>query len=223
MNVIVTAGPTYEPLDQVRRLTNFSTGRLGTELANYLGRLGSKVTLLRGEQSSYSRKPAGVAVEVFTTTQDLESKLKALAADNVTALLHAAAVSDFRFGKIWQRSADGELTELHGAKIPTRDGTVLAELLPTRKVLGRLRDWFPRARIIGWKYEMEGDRARVLQLAEKQIQDARSDGCVANGKGYGAGFGLVTGPGQCKHFADMHDLFEALHKLIKSSLADEKS
>jgi phosphopantothenoylcysteine decarboxylase/phosphopantothenate--cysteine ligase len=36
MNCIVTAGPTYEPLDDVRRLTNFSTGRLGTELANFL-------------------------------------------------------------------------------------------------------------------------------------------------------------------------------------------
>ena len=36
MNCIVTAGPTFEPLDDVRRLTNFSTGRLGTELANFL-------------------------------------------------------------------------------------------------------------------------------------------------------------------------------------------
>ena len=36
MNCLVTAGPTFEPLDDVRRLTNFSTGRLGTELANFL-------------------------------------------------------------------------------------------------------------------------------------------------------------------------------------------
>ena len=36
MRCIVTAGPTYEPLDEVRRLTNFSTGRLGIELANFL-------------------------------------------------------------------------------------------------------------------------------------------------------------------------------------------
>ena len=40
MNCVVTAGPTYEPLDEVRRLTNFSTGRLGTELANTLTRHG---------------------------------------------------------------------------------------------------------------------------------------------------------------------------------------
>ena len=51
MNCIVTAGPAYEPLDDVRRLTNFSTGRLGTELANYLAARGHNVHLLLGEQA----------------------------------------------------------------------------------------------------------------------------------------------------------------------------
>ena len=45
MNCIVTAGPTFEPLDQVRRLTNMSTGRLGTELANFLTAQGHTVGL----------------------------------------------------------------------------------------------------------------------------------------------------------------------------------
>jgi len=36
MRCIVTAGPTYEPLDKVRRLTNFSSGRLGSELGDFL-------------------------------------------------------------------------------------------------------------------------------------------------------------------------------------------
>ena len=50
MRCIVTAGPTFEPLDEVRRLTNFSTGRLGTELANFLQAAGGDVSLLLGEQ-----------------------------------------------------------------------------------------------------------------------------------------------------------------------------
>ena len=54
MNCIVTAGPTFEPLDEVRRLTNFSTGRLGTELANFLAARGHKVVLLAGETATYS-------------------------------------------------------------------------------------------------------------------------------------------------------------------------
>ena len=67
MNCIVTAGPTCEPLDEVRRLTNFSTGRLGTELANFLAARGHKVTLLVGEQATYSLKPGRYAwVQVAT-------------------------------------------------------------------------------------------------------------------------------------------------------------
>ncbi|HYG35630.1 MAG TPA: phosphopantothenoylcysteine decarboxylase, partial [Clostridia bacterium] len=46
MRCIVTAGPTYESLDNVRRLTNFSTGRLGSELVNFLTERGHEVILL---------------------------------------------------------------------------------------------------------------------------------------------------------------------------------
>ena len=53
MNCIVTAGPTCEPLDDARRLTNFSTGRLGTELANFLVSRGHYVTQFMGQQATY--------------------------------------------------------------------------------------------------------------------------------------------------------------------------
>ena len=83
MNCIVTAGPTYEPLDDVRRLTNFSTGRLGTELANFLAARGHKVTLLVGEQATYSGERRAHRVEIFTTTADLRARLKTLASRRV--------------------------------------------------------------------------------------------------------------------------------------------
>ena len=65
MNCIVTAGPTYEPLDDVRRLTNFSTGRLGTELANYLAARGHNVILLLGEPATYAGERRAQRVEIF--------------------------------------------------------------------------------------------------------------------------------------------------------------
>ncbi len=71
MNCIVTAGPTYEPLDDVRRLTNFSTGRLGTELANFLAARGHKVALLIGETATYAGQRRAQHVAVFSTTADL--------------------------------------------------------------------------------------------------------------------------------------------------------
>ena len=67
MNCIVTAGPTLEPLDDVRRLTNFSTGRLGTTLANYLAARGHNVILLLGEQATYAGERHARRVEPFST------------------------------------------------------------------------------------------------------------------------------------------------------------
>src|SRR6266516_2399925 len=102
MNCIVTAGPTYEPLDDVRRLTNFSTSRLGTELANFLAARGHSVTLLLGEMATYAGQHEVKRVETFSTTSDLRKKLKVQ--KKVGAIFHAAAVSDFSFGNIFAAS-----------------------------------------------------------------------------------------------------------------------
>jgi phosphopantothenoylcysteine decarboxylase/phosphopantothenate--cysteine ligase len=212
---LVTAGPTYEPLDNVRRLTNFSTGRLGSELANFLAGRGHEVTLFLGRQAACRGEPRARSVEPFTTTTDLRDRLRALAGQPVDAVFHAAAVSDFAFGKILLRSPQGGLTEIHAGKISTRQGTLLAELVPTPKIIAELRDWFPRARLVGWKYEVDGDRPGVIRLAERQINECRTNACVANGPAYGTGFGLVTGPGQCAHLAGLPALFEALEGLVR--------
>jgi phosphopantothenate---cysteine ligase (CTP) len=217
MNCVVTAGPTFETLDNVRRLTNFSTGRLGTELATFLTARGHAVTLLLGEQATYAGARDAPPVERFTTTADLMEKLEAHARQNIGAVFHAAAVSDFRFGKIWLRSPTGELSEIKSGKISTRAGPLLAELEPTPKVIAALRTWYPQARLVGWKFEVDGDRASVLQAAEQQLCDCRTDACVANGPAYGAGFGLVTGAGRCAALAGRAELFAALAGLLQAA------
>ena len=216
MNCIVTAGPTYEGMDHVRRLTNFSTGRLGTELANFLTARGHEVTLLIGEQATHGGERKAQHVEPFSTTADLLEKLQALSQQSMGAVFHAAAVSDFKFGKIWQRSPAGELSEIKAGKVSTRQGTLLAELVPTPKIIAVLRSLFPRAKLVGWKYEVDGDQASVLCAAENQIQECQTNGCVANGPAYGPGFGLVTGPGHCDHQRDTAALFEALARLLQA-------
>ena len=54
----------------------------------------------------------------------------------------------------------------------------------------------------------------VVRLAESQITSCLTNGCVANGPAYGAGFGLVRGHGEAAHLADRPALFEALEKFI---------
>lgn len=213
MNCIVTAGPTYEPLDDVRRLTNFSTGRLGTTLANFLVARGHHVTLLIGMQATWGGARAAQRVETFTTTADLRARLQAHAAPTMHGVFHAAAVSDFAFGKIQLRLPQGELAEVKAKKISTRDGTLLAELVPTPKIIRHLRGWFPQAKLVGWKFEADGQRTEAVAAALKQIEDCDTDACVANGPAYGAGFGIVTRASQT-HLADDAVLFAALEKML---------
>ena len=217
MHCIVTAGPTYETVDNVRRLTNFSTGKLGTELANFLTAHGHQVTLLLGEQATHSGERRAQRVETFTTTESLREKLQALSEQEVGAVFHASAVSDFKFGKVWLRSPAGELGEIKAGKISTRQGTLLAELVPTPKIIAELRAWYPRARLVGWKFEVDGDRAGVLRAAEEQLARCCTDACVANGPAYGNGFGLVTGGAdRFIHAPDEAALFDALETLLRS-------
>src|ERR1700748_1686719 len=90
MNCIVTAGPTYEPLDDVRRLTNFSTGRLGSDLASHLTAQSHEVTLLIGQQAPFRGERHAQHVQTFTTTEDLRDRLRALDEGCVDAVFHAA-------------------------------------------------------------------------------------------------------------------------------------
>ena len=210
MNCIVTAGPTFEPLDDVRRLTNFSTGRLGTELANFLTARGHKVTLLIGESATWPGARKAKSVIVFSTTADLRAKLKSFRGKKVHAIFHAAAVSDFTFGKMFTRDAAGKLKPFQPSKkISTRGGNLFVELAPTPKIIAELRGWFPKTKIIGWKFEAHGKRTNAIGAAQRQIVDCDTDACVANGPAYGQGFNLVSAGGQ-KHFADAKKLFSAL-------------
>ncbi len=213
MNCIVTAGPTFEPLDDVRRLTNFSTGRLGTELANFLAARGHRVTLLLGTMATHAGERQVQQVKFFTTTADLRAKLKSFSGKNVDAIFHAAAVSDFAFGKMFTRDPAGKLKPFKPSKkISTRGGNLFVELVPTPKIIAELRGWFPQAKIIGWKFEAVGKRDDALRAAQNQIADCATDFCVANGPAYGRGFNLVSADGQI-HFARMEKLFAALERL----------
>ena len=213
MRCIVTAGPTFEPLDQVRRLTNHSTGRLGSELTNYLAEQEHEVTLLIGQQATWRGERDPARVETFTTTDNLRLRLRALADEGWDAVFHAAAVSDFTFGKAFMRGTNGELHEVQSGKLSTRGEPLLVELVPTAKIISELRGWFPRATIIGWKYEVDGAREEVIEKASRQIFENQTDACVANGPAYGDGFGLVT-PDGCQPMENGAALYRALEEFI---------
>ncbi len=209
MKIIVTAGPSYEPVDTVRRLTNFSTGRLGTELAAFLADKGHEVILLRGELATFAPEFENIEVVPFHTAEDLLAQF-ARRAGGAEVIFHAAAVGDWRVEVI----RDGAGQMLTAGKIPTSHDKLFLELIPTVKVLGKLRGLYPAARIVGWKYETDGGRAELLQKGVEQMAHAGTDGCVLNGPAWGEGFGFVNPAGVLTSANDSKGLFQLLDGLV---------
>lgn len=210
MRCIVTCGPSWEPIDRVRRLTNFSTGGLGLYLSEALARSGSRVLCLKGEAATAHGAPHGVDFLEFSTNEDLFQKLQA-EAGRADAIFHAAALCDYRVKSA--HGADG--VAIAAAKIPTRSGGLTLELEPARKVLPLLRPLFPHARIVGWKYELDGTCDDALERATRQIADCNTDACVVNGAAWGAGFGFLTPGHAAIPLADKTKLAEFLVKWVR--------
>jgi phosphopantothenoylcysteine synthetase/decarboxylase len=213
MKIVVTCGPSYEPIDQARRITNFSTGRLGIALANALAAEGWEVICFKGEQATCA-DPLHVRTMIgFSTNEDLARRLQKLGSnEEINAVFHAAALCDFRVESVCNEQG----AEIASPKFSTREGRLKLILAPTIKVLPHLRTWFPNARVVGWKYELAGSRADALQKAWQQIRDNQSDACVVNGAAYGEGFGLCTPGERIEPFVDQAALIQGLIRWIKA-------
>lgn len=207
MNIVVTCGPSHEPIDQARRLTNFSTGRLGVTLAEELSRRGARVFCYKGEMASFPGPREVHRVASFSTNEVLRRQLETLAREeDIGIVFHVAALCDFKVGHV--ETPEG--VTLADNKISTRDGALHLVLVPTLKVLPELRALFARARVVGWKYELDGSREDALVRARRQLTTNGTAACVLNGAAYGAGFAFCTPDGQYLHLPDRPALIRHL-------------
>jgi phosphopantothenate---cysteine ligase (CTP) len=196
MRIVITSGPSYEPLDKVRRLSNFSTGELGTLLAEGFAEAGHTVVCFRGVASTFPAPLWPVEVIPFTTNDDLAQGLKKLPVrEGATIIFHAAALCDFRVK---------EITDEHGEpvqadKVSSRVGELKLTLEPAPKLIASLRRMFPASILVGWKYELDGTIKDVLAKGRKQIDDCLTDACVLNGDAYGSGYGVISRAGEQVH------------------------
>jgi phosphopantothenate---cysteine ligase (CTP) len=220
MRAIVTCGPSYEPIDHVRRLTNASTGELGIVLCGALSAAGWEVICLKGAGANSPLPVSATTVSTFTTNEHLLGKLRRLARQQkIDALFHAAALTDFRVTKV--RGAGGDWT--NAAKISSAERKLTIVLEPAAKIIEVLRDLFPHAYIVGWKYELEGRRAGAVANGRRQIFRARTDLCVVNGRAYGPGFGIVSSGPRVNHYRNKRELCARLAKLATVQAAAHPS
>ncbi|MBI1387301.1 MAG: hypothetical protein GC154_02495 [bacterium] len=144
--VLIASGPTSAPLDDVRRITNRSSGRLGATLALNFFDLGALVVHLQGEQSltahdlRSSLDESRYRVNSFETVDELKALLMR-EAPQVDIILMAAAVLDYVPAEIVEgkrRSSDEQWT------VVFRRG---------EKLIERIHEWAPDAMLVGFKLE----------------------------------------------------------------------
>lgn len=200
-SVLITAGPTFEPIDPVRFIGNRSSGKMGTALAEAALKLGARsVTLVLGPSSV--EVPAGVQVRRVETAAEM---LEATEREGETAdiIVCAAAVADYRPRSVASR------------KIKKADGGLdVIELVETTDILGTISHKKGERTVIGFAAETND----LLDHAQAKLSSKGCDAIVANDVTRDdSGFGTDTN----KAWWVTSDGAEELPTLSKADLACE--
>jgi phosphopantothenoylcysteine decarboxylase/phosphopantothenate--cysteine ligase len=179
--VLVTSGPTEEPLDPVRVVTNRSSGRMGHAIAAEAAAEGASVTLVRGPV--YVDDPPGVKVIPVRTTDQMHAAVSERL-DDMDVVFMAAAVADYRprdvsRGKLRKEEA-GDTLKMHFVR--TRD--ILADCASRRTG--------DRPLLVG--FSLETDASLAVDAARHKIKTKGCDLVVSNvaSENLGTGEGKVT-------------------------------
>lgn len=162
-NVLVTAGPTREPLDPVRYLSNRSSGKMGYAIADAARRRGANVTLVSGPTSLIA--PAGVAVTRVTTAQEMHDAVMRAATQH-QIVIKAAAVADFAPVEV----ADKKIKKREDAD------TLTITLRKNPDILADVAKLSPRPFIVAFAAETD----MVEENARAKLQRKGADLIVAN-------------------------------------------
>lgn len=214
LHVVVTAGPTVEPVDPVRVLTNRSSGKMGYAIAEAARAAGAHVTLVSGPVAL--PPPAGVTLVRVETASEMRDAVLAVLA-NADAVVMAAAVADYRPSqpaatKLKKDASGGELV-LRLVENPD----VLAAIVAAKG---------PRTLVVGFKAET-GDPvdAAARMLAAKGLALVVANDVSAPGSRFGGDTNEVTfvGPGGAERLPLLtkKEVARALVERIAAALAGE--
>jgi phosphopantothenoylcysteine synthetase/decarboxylase len=201
MNLLVTAGNTLVPIDRVRGITNVFTGRTGAALALEAHRRGHRVTLLTSHPEAGGPQPGGERwlLHSFRTFDDLRERMQALLqGGGFDALIHCAAVSDYRSAGIYAPAPDTHFVEedasWHAAggvpalidrtagKVKSNEPELWLRLVRTPKLIDLVRSaWgFTSGLVVKFKLEVGVSDEQLLATAELSRQQSAADLMVAN-------------------------------------------
>lgn len=173
---LITAGPTYEPLDPVRFIGNHSSGKMGAAIAEEFLKRGADVTLVLGP-SSLSGFSSGIRVERVTTADEMYNVCSKEFGNSDIAVM-AAAVADYR------------PSESAGEKIKKKEDTLQVELTKTKDILQSLGEIKSTGQVlVGFALETGNGEDYAIEKLNKKNADMIVLNSLAD---TGAGFGHDT-------------------------------
>jgi phosphopantothenoylcysteine decarboxylase/phosphopantothenate--cysteine ligase len=175
--VLITSGPTVEPIDPVRFISNHSTGKMGMAIAEEMAERGAEVIFVSGPVQTYPSNPNIKIIKVKSADEMYQAALSNFDNSNVIVLTAAVAdytVADYSAEKIKKKNEEGIILELKKTK------DIAAEL-------GRLKK--ENQFMVGFALETEN----FIENANKKIVSKNLDMIVLNSlRDEGAGFGHDT-------------------------------
>jgi len=174
--VLISAGPTYEPIDPVRFIGNFSSGKMGYALAEAMANRGAEVILVSGPVNLKAVNPSINTIRVQTASEMARVCFDEFPGCNIAVM--AAAVADFT------------VETPAGHKIKKEENKLTLELKPTTDILARLGEMKLKGQFLtGFALETDNETAN----ARKKLQNKNLDLIVLNSlNDKGAGFGTDT-------------------------------
>ncbi|RRJ92007.1 bifunctional phosphopantothenoylcysteine decarboxylase/phosphopantothenate--cysteine ligase CoaBC [Paenimyroides tangerinum] len=173
--VLITAGPTYEPLDPVRFIGNHSTGKMGFDIADAAANLGAEVILVSGPSHLNPKHSQVKVIRVFSASEMYDICHSCF--QDVDTVIAAAAVADYRPKVVATQ------------KIKKNDETFIIELEKNPDILASLGEIKKSQYLIGFALETENE----IEHAKAKIVKKNLDLIVLNSlNDEGAGFGKPT-------------------------------
>ena len=198
--ILVTAGPTHEPLDPVRYLSNPSSGKMGYAIADKAKIRGAEVILISGP--THLKPPPGVKFKSCKTAAEMNSLVqKFLPECNV--LVMSAAVGDFT----------AETLEKEKIKKVSTDSFVL-NLVPTKDILMEISKVKTKQFVVGFAAETQN----LIQSALEKLRKKKLDLIVANDIS-APGIGFQSDSNQVC-FIDSNEKIENLPRMTKKEIAN---
>ena len=166
--VLITAGPTWVPLDKVRVISNIASAKTGILLAELARELRADVTLILGPVGEVSLKKS-INIRRFHYFDELQRLIKReLTKRKYDIVIHSAAVSDYKPKRLFSK------------KISSNKRNLSLELETTVKIVDKIKKYLPDVFLVIFKLELNLSKSKMIKKARMTMRSARADLAVAN-------------------------------------------